>query len=132
MLPIGVAVIPKKPMAPHFNFTNMEFDSKCMGEPKNILILSKIQKEFTENFAKSQKKLKNEIDALYKVKDVSLKVIKKEKQSGPAQRTCDISTATIQWEGVESYLHIIEDNTDLIKHEGSKVSQKCHEILSTY
>ena len=45
------------------------------------------------------------------------------------ERICSIKTLIVEWEGVESYMHVFVDNTSLIRLEEAKNNIKCQKIM---
>ncbi|CAI2385251.1 unnamed protein product [Moneuplotes crassus] len=133
MMPFGVVIIPKNPNASQKNFLNDEFKQKYIGKWENLEELSRIQGKYDDSDFNQESSKKN-FNRFETDKNVILRINKDNicyKCNHSGDRACDISTAIVNWEGIPSYMHIINDNTELIKAEESKMNQKCQEIMFT-
>ena len=156
ILPFGVVISSAKKNQEWF--TNQEFTNKFAKIRKDLDELSdidisfinprdevNISKEFPTNLSQvlklQREKLDNNdvmVDDLMVEEDVKIfcnpnngNQLVNESEETLQERICNIKTLTVEWEGVDSYMHVFIDNTNVIKLEEAKNNIKCQKIMFT-
>ncbi|CAI2386569.1 unnamed protein product [Moneuplotes crassus] len=150
ILPFGVVIWPAK--ANEKWFINQEFTNKFTKIRKDLSDLKDIDISFIDNsdeanahqtiphdlegLLKSQQQMLDDQDSMV---DQDIKIhcnpqgnllIHKDSYD-EAQRTCNVKTLMVEWEGTNAFMHVFVDNTNVIKLEEAKNNIKCQKIMFT-
>ncbi|CAI2386737.1 unnamed protein product [Moneuplotes crassus] len=146
ILPLGVVIWPSKAGEQHF--VNHEFSNKFTEIDKSLEELAAIDLELVDHnnkvikqefrndlskFLKAQQRLvKNkhcivEQNAEVKCYLKEADIMAEGNEDSLDNKICNIKTLAIDWEGVQSYMHVFIDNTSVIKLEEIKNQLKLDE-----
>ncbi|CAI2384471.1 unnamed protein product [Moneuplotes crassus] len=148
ILPFGVVIWPSK--ANNKWFTNKEFTNKFVKIRKDLDELKDIDISFINNSdkVKDYQNIPNNLAALLRKQQKTLdgkdsmleqdikinwhpqgNMLVQERNEDQIERICKLKTLMVEWEGENSFMHVLIDNTDVIKLEEAKNNIKCQKIM---
>ncbi|CAI2383955.1 unnamed protein product [Moneuplotes crassus] len=149
ILPLGVVIWPSQASGKWF--TNHEFNKKFAKIRQDLDELDDIDVSFVDNSdaAKAYKDIPSNLasllraqqqaldnkdamsdtDATIQCSKLSANMLNNGDDAESEQRTCNVKTLMVEWEGATSYMHVFIDNTGVIKLEEAKNNIKCQKIM---